>query len=235
MLPIRDRNPSRTFPYITYSLVAANVMVFILEYVLDLGGQLDAFLWKWALVPERLMAGEATITILTCMFLHGGVMHIFGNMLYLGIFGNNVEDVFGHLKFLVFYLFCGVSATMLYIFVGADPSIPTLGASGAIAGVLGAYLVLFPRAKVDTLVVAFFITWVTVPAAALLVFWFVLQLFSGVLSIAAYAPSDVAYFAHVGGFLAGALIALPLRSRVPARREYSPILDLGGRDDYYWR
>ena len=235
MLPIRDRNPSQTFPYMTYSLVAANVVIFLFELTLQYSGQLDAFLMNWSMIPERVMAGKATITILTSMFLHGGIMHIFGNMLYLAIFGNNVEDVFGHGKFLVFYLFCGVSATMLYIYVGADPTVPTLGASGAIAGVLGAYLVLFPRAKVDTLVFAPFITWVTIPAAALLGFWFVLQLFSGVLSIAAYAPSNVAYFAHVGGFVAGALIALPLRSRVKPARQPSPILDFDRRDDYYWR
>jgi len=235
MLPIRDRNPSQTFPYVTYSLVAANVVVFLFELTLQYGGQLDAFLMNWSLIPEKVMAGKAMITILTSMFLHGGIMHIFGNMLYLGIFGNNVEDVFGHLKFLVFYLVCGVSATMLCIFVAADPTVPTLGASGAIAGVLGAYLVLFPRAKVDTLVVAYFITWVTIPAAVLLGFWFVLQFFSGVLSIGTYAASDVAYFAHVGGFAAGALIALPLRGRVTARGEPPRVLDFGRRDDYYWR
>ena len=235
MLPIRDKNPSQTFPYVTYSLVAVNVVVFLFELTLQYSGQLDAFLTNWSMIPEKVMAGKATITILTSMFLHGGIMHIFGNMLYLAIFGNNVEDVFGHAKFHVFYLFCGVSATILYILLGADPSVPTLGASGAIAGVLGAYLVLFPRAKVDTLVFAYFITWVTIPAAVLLGFWFVLQLFSGVLSIGTYASSDVAYFAHIGGFAAGALIALPLRSRVTPRRERSPVLDFQRRDDYYWR
>jgi len=105
MLPIRDRNPSQTFPYMTYSLVAANVVIFLFELTLQYSGQLDAFLMNWSMIPERVMAGKATITILTSMFLHGGIMHIFGNMLYLGIFGNNVEDIFGHLKFLFFYFF----------------------------------------------------------------------------------------------------------------------------------
>ncbi len=235
MLPIRDRNPSRTFPFVTYSLVIANVGIFLIELMLDFQGQLDAFLWRWALVPERLVAGERTITVLTSMFLHGGIMHIFGNMLYLGIFGNNVEDIFGHLKFLAFYLFCGFCAAMLHVAVNMSPDVPTLGASGAIAGVLGAYLVLFPRAKVDALVFAYFITWVTIPASALLMFWFILQLFSGVLSIAAYASPGVAYFAHIGGFVAGALIALPLRERVTTRREPLPFLDFETPDDFYWR
>jgi membrane associated rhomboid family serine protease len=156
-------------------------------------------------------------------------------MLYLFIFGNNIEDAVGHVKFVGFYLFCGLCASALHILLTTNPKIPTLGASGAIAGVLGAYLVLYPRAKVDTLVIfVVFISWVTLPASVLLGFWFVLQLFSGSLSIAAGTATGVAYFAHVGGFLAGAALALPLRGRVnrnPPRRPR--VVEYYGRDPYW--
>lgn len=235
MLPIRDRNPGRTFPYVVYLLIGLNVGIFFLELLMQGLGQLDAFIWRWSLVPQRLLQTGDFVTLFTSMFLHGGFMHIFGNMLYLFIFGNNVEDVFGHAKFLLFYLICGLAASFLQILMTTNPSIPSIGASGAIAGVLGAYLVLFPRAKVDTLVFFFFITWVTLPAEVLLVFWFVLQLFSGALSIATFTTSGVAYFAHIGGFVTGLLIALPLRSRVRPPPQPPRFVDFGDVQDYYWR
>ncbi len=236
MLPIRDRNPASTTPYVTYALIAINVLVFLLELSLDMAGSLDAFIYDWGMTPRDILAGRNLITLLTSMFLHGSITHIFGNMLYLYIFGNNIEDAMGHGRYLIFYLFSGLCASFLQIYLTTRPEIPNLGASGAIAGVLGAYLILYPRAKVDTVVfVIFIITWVTLPAAALLAFWFVLQLFSGFLSIVTITGTGVAYFAHVGGFIAGALIALPLRGRVRTPPEAPRIRRFYGDEDYYWR
>ncbi len=236
MIPIRDRNPTSIFPYVTYALIGMNALVFMLELALQFMGEneLNNFLYRWAMIPDNIVAGRGLLTLVTSMFLHGGITHILGNMLYLFIFGNNIEDAMGHIKFAVFYLFCGFCASYLHIVLALDSSVPTLGASGAIAGVLGAYLVLYPRAKVDTLVfVIYLITWVTLPASVLLGFWFVLQLFSGTLSIAAGTATGIAYFAHVGGFVAGALIALPLRGRVrrppPERPRFVRYVDR----DYY--
>ena len=236
MLPIRDRNPARTIPYVTYALIGLNVVVFLFELSMDMAGSLDSLIYDWGMTPRDILAGSNLITLLTSMFLHGGITHIFSNMLYLYIFGNNIEDAMGHGKYLVFYLFCGLCASFLQILLTTNPGIPNIGASGAIAGVLGAYLVLFPRARVDTLVfVIFIITWVTLPAAALLAFWFVLQLFSGFLSIVAITGTGVAYFAHVGGFVAGALIAIPLRGRVARPPEAPRIRRFYTDEDYYWR
>ncbi|MBU7004333.1 MAG: rhomboid family intramembrane serine protease [Theionarchaea archaeon] len=225
MIPIRDRNPTTIVPYITYGLIATNALAFLLQLIFDAMGELDAFILNWAMIPQNILQGTGLITMLTSMFLHGGITHIGGNMLYLYIFGNNIEEALGHIRFLIFYLACGVCASSLHIVVTLNPSIPTLGASGAIAGVLGAYLVLYPNAKVDTLVIFYFITWVTLPASVILGFWFVLQLFSGTFSIVAGAATGVAYFAHIGGFAAGALLALPLRGKVrqppPERPRYT--------------
>ncbi len=234
MLPIRDRNPTDTFPYITYMLIGINVLVFLFELLLDSFGQLNAFIGTWGMIPSQIMDGNRLFTLLTSMFMHGGFMHIFGNMLYLYIFGNNIEDTLGHLGYLAFYIFSGLCASLLHILLVTNPNVPTLGASGAIAGVLGAYLILFPKAKVDTLVFFFFITWVTIPAFALLVFWFFLQLFSGALSIVSTGSTGVAYFAHVGGFIAGALIALPFRGRVSPIRESRRFRTFSREDDDYW-
>ena len=224
MIPIRDRNPTTIFPLVTYLLIGTNALIFLLQLYLEAVGELDLFIYNWAMIPNNILRGTSLITLVTSMFLHGGITHIGGNMLYLFIFGNNIEEAFGHLRFLVFYLVCGFCASFLHILMTINPGIPTLGASGAIAGVLGAYLVLYPRAKVDTLVFFFFVSWVTLPASVLLGFWFVLQLFSGTLSIAAGTATGVAYFAHIGGFAAGALLALPLRGKVrplpPERPRY---------------
>ncbi len=234
MLPIRDRNPGKTFPYVTYMLIGINVVVFLFELLLDGFGQLNSFIRTFGMVPKFVLSGERLHTLLTSMFMHGGFMHIFGNMLYLFIFGNNIEDTLGHFKFLVFYTFCGLCASFLHILLTTNRNIPTLGASGAIAGVLGAYLLLFPQAKVDTLVFFFIITWVTIPAFALLIFWFVLQLLTGIWSIASVSSGGVAYFAHVGGFIAGVLIAIPFRNKVsrPRQRPRFPSFET---EDSYWR
>jgi membrane associated rhomboid family serine protease len=225
MIPIRDRNPTTIFPYVTYGFIAVNALVFLLQLFLQGMGELNAFIYSWAMIPNNILQGTGLVTLITSMFLHGGITHIGGNMLYLYIFGNNIEEALGHVKFLVFYLICGVCASSLHVLMTLNPAIPTLGASGAIAGVLGAYLVLYPKARVDTLVIFYFITWVTLPASVILGFWFVLQLFSGTLSIAASTATGVAYFAHIGGFATGALLALPLRGKVrqppPERPRYS--------------
>jgi len=208
MFPIGDDNSTRrSLPYVTYALVAINVLVFLLE--LSNG---DAFIQEWAFVPARFSADPvANIpTVFSAMFMHGGWLHLGGNMLYLWIFGDNVEDRFGHLKYLMFYLLAGIAATFAQYFVLPESNVPNVGASGAIAGVLGAYLLMFPRARVNVLLGR---SVVAMPAIVVLGFWIVLQLVSGVGSIA-YTDADVggvAYMAHVGGFAAGFLMAFLFR------------------------
>ncbi|MDD1701199.1 MAG: rhomboid family intramembrane serine protease [Methanoregula sp.] len=211
MFPIGDDNTSRrTLPVVTYALIALNILFFFIELS---GG--DAFIETWAFVPSRFLAnpGGDFITIFTSMFMHGGWLHIGGNMLYLWIFGDNVEDRFGHFRYLVFYLFCGIAATFAQLAFSLDSSIPNLGASGAIAGVLGAYVLLFPQRQV-TVILGYGIT--RMPALIVIGLWFVLQLFSGIGSIAATTDTGgVAYMAHIGGFIFGVALAFILRgSRV---------------------
>lgn len=208
MFPIGDDNTGRrSTPVVTYALIAINVAVFLLE--LQLG---DSFIREWAFVPARFGAEPVSNVdnVFTAMFLHGGWMHLFGNMLYLWIFGDNVEDRFGKALYLLFYLATGVAATMAQYWVSSGSSIPNVGASGAIAGVLGAYLVLFPRARVNVILLGGMV--VALPALVVLGFWIVLQVFSGVGSIAAtdetVATGGVAYMAHVGGFAAGVVLGL---------------------------
>ena len=209
MFPIGDDNSARKlFPYITYSLIALNVLVFLVELVAG-----DAFIETWAFVPSRFLAnpGGDFLTILTSMFMHGGWLHIGGNMLYLWIFGDNVEDRFGHFRYLVFYLLCGIAAAFTQLAFSLGSDIPNLGASGAIAGVLGAYVLLFPKRRVTVLL------WygvVQMPALIVIGFWIVLQFFNGIGSIAVSTDTGgVAYMAHVGGFIAGLVLALVLRGK----------------------
>lgn len=208
-----DRNVTIT-PLVTYGLIVINVLVFLLE--LSAG---DRFINEWAFVPARFSnnpTGEAD-NFITAMFMHGGWMHLFGNMLYLWIFGNNVEDRFGHVRFLIFYLVSGILATFAQYFVMPGSPIPNVGASGAIAGVLGAYLLMFPRQQVQ---VAIGYAVMPMPALIVIGFWIVLQLFSGVGSIAATdetAQGGVAYMAHVGGFFAGLALAFIMGGRQPRR------------------
>ncbi len=216
MLPIKDDNPTRSKPIITYLLIFLNVAVFGYELSLMATGRLESFLYSYALIPREIVSGTALYTLFTSMFLHGGLMHIFGNMLYLYIFGNNVEDIMGKTRFLIFYLISGLAASALQIFVNPYSEIPNLGASGAIAGVLGAYLVAFPRARVHCIVIfGFFVRWVVLPAIVVLFFWFVLQLLSGLGSLSYSSPNSggVAYFAHIGGFIAGLLLVNFFRKR----------------------
>ena len=207
MFPIGDDNTARrTAPLVTYALVALNVLFFFVELS---GG--EAFIEKWAFVPSRFLAdpiGDA-LTLFTAMFMHGGRLHLGGNMLYLWIFGDNVEDRFGHVKFAIFYLLCGLAATLAQLAFSIGSDVPNLGASGAIAGVLGAYMLLFPRAKVKVLQGQRVIE---VSALIAIGIWIILQLFSSVGSIADTAQTGgVAYMAHIGGFVAGLVLALVLR------------------------
>ena len=223
MIPLRDENPSSTVPFVTHALIAANVAVFV--YELLLGPLLRPFFAEWALVPARLTltlkyhpgeAGGAVFTILSSMFLHGGWSHLLGNMWYLWIFGDNVEDTFGHLRFLLFYLACGVMAALLHTWTNPASELPTVGASGAIAGVLGAYGVAFPRARVITLIPFFpFFQVAAIPAMLVLGLWFVLQFLSGLGSLGAMRGGGIAFWAHIGGFLFG---VLAMRVVAPWRR-----------------
>ncbi len=203
MLPIGDDDSARrSVPAITYFLIAVNVLVFLVELS---GG--DAFVVQWAFVPSRFLSNPAAdfLTLFTSMFMHGGWLHLGGNMLYLWIFGDNVEDRFGHIKFLVFYLVCGLAATATQLAFTLNSDIPNLGASGAIAGVLGAYILLFPRGRVSVLQG---MRVIPVPALIVIGFWFILQLFSGLGSISSASETGgVAFMAHVGGFIAGLLLA----------------------------
>lgn len=204
MIPFRDDNPSRTFPIVNVTLIVINAIVFIVE--LTQGPQLDQFIAQYALVPARELANLPVQWphFFFSMFMHEGWLHIGGNMLYLWIFGDNVEDTLGHLLYLFFYLACGLVAAWAQIAIDPTSTIPTLGASGAIAGVLGAYLVLFPHARVQGIVFFFGILGriITLSAIWVLGFWFILQ----ILSIG--DQSGVAYFAHIGGFIAGGVAVL---------------------------
>ena len=209
MFPIRDHNPSGGTPYVTMALIAANVLVFLGYYTTLDGWPLMRFFVQWGLVPLRVTHGEGYPTLVTHMFLHGGWMHLIGNMLFLWIFGDNLEEAMGRIGFLLFYLGSGLAAAALQI--AADPlsGAPMVGASGAVAGVMGGYLLLYPKARVDVLLffVIFFRVFV-LRAWIVLGLWFGLQLVSGVST-----PTEgggVAYWAHIGGFLAGLVLVLPV-------------------------
>ncbi len=229
MIPLRDDNPRRTVPYVTYLLVALNVFAFFWE--LSLGANLERALFTIAFIPAKFWVpghwSYDLLTIVVSMFLHGSLLHVGSNMLYLWIFGDNIEDRLGHLRYLVFYLLCGFGATFAHAFFSSGSRIPAIGASGAIAGVLGAYIVLYPKARVLTLIpIFFFIMFRELPAILILGLWFVLQLFSGVGSLGVQDAQDmggVAYFAHIGGFVIGViLIAILGGMRGPRRREPPP-------------
>ena len=233
MLPLRDDNPRRTFPFVTYGLIALNVLAFFWQ--VSLGGSLERVLFGIAFIPARFWlpggwSADVT-TMVVSMFLHGGLLHIGSNMLYLWIFGDNVEDRLGHGRYLTFYLLCGVAATLAHAIFSPASRIPAIGASGAIAGVLGAYLILYPHARVLTLIpIVFIVTIREIPAVFILGFWFVLQLFSGVGSLGVPDAQDlggVAYFAHIGGFVAGMILIVVMgglrrRRLEPVRREPPP-------------
>ncbi|MBN2404052.1 MAG: rhomboid family intramembrane serine protease [Coriobacteriia bacterium] len=216
MIPLRDENPTHRFPVITIMLIVLNVIVFFYETSLA-PEALQAFFTEWSFVASRFFAAptspQQVATVFTSMFMHAGWVHIGGNMLYLWIFGNNVEDRLGRIPFLIFYLACGVVGVGAQALIEPASTIPTLGASGAIAGVLGGYALLFPGAAVLTLIpIFFFFEIARVPAFIVIGFWFVLQLASGVASVgpSVTAAGGVAYFAHLGGFAAGLALTVPL-------------------------
>src|SRR5689334_24433036 len=222
MIPLRDVIPSRTTPYVTVSLVVINVLVFL--YQLTLGSDVNEFVFTYGLVP----AYFSWVSVVTSMFLHGGFLHVAGNMLYLWIFGDNVEDRMGHGRFLVFYLLCGIAAALAQTISQPDSVVPMVGASGAIAGVMGAYFVLYPRSRIVTLVpLFFFFQVIEVPAIFFLGIWFLMQFVSGVGSIVSTigrgggpggAIGGIAFWAHIAGLVAGitgvALFRRPERQRV---------------------
>ena len=227
MIPLRDENPSGSVPLVTIGLIALNCAVFLYEVVL--GPDVREFMFAWGMVPARLtlavrsgaepIAGPA-ITVLTSMFLHGGWMHLIGNMWYLWLFGDNVEDRLGSLRYLVFYLTGGLVAALIQFLTGPTSRLPMMGASGAIAGVLGAYAVTFPRARVITLLPFFpFIQIVALPALVLLGLWFIYQLLVGAVALAGSVGGGVAWWAHIGGFAFGMVAIRPLtpRRRTPSR------------------
>jgi membrane associated rhomboid family serine protease len=221
VFPIHDDNPTRTTAYVTYTLIAINILVFLYELSLT-PPQLERFFQLYSVVPRELTANLSGIpvnqpipeplTLVTCQFLHGGLAHILGNMLFLWIFGNNIEDQLGHVKYLIFYLACGVLAALSQWFFSAQSAIPSLGASGAIAGVLGAYILRFPHARVRTLVfLGPFITFPAIPAIFFLGIWFIQQALYGVATLSVESNigmenGGVAYFAHIGGFVFGAIL-----------------------------
>jgi len=221
MIPLRSSERHYTPSTVTLVLIVANVLVFLYELSLGLNSrQMNHFIAAYGIVPDELRP----VTILTSMFIHGGFLHILGNMWFLWIFGRGIEDILGHAKYLIFYFACGIAAGAVHIIVNANSPVPTVGASGAIAGVMGAYLIKFPRARVVTLVfIFFFITTLDIPAAFLLLYWFAIQFFSGVGSVGYSQASsgDVAWFAHIGGFLAGMGLVMLMSPRQPRYQQWS--------------
>jgi membrane associated rhomboid family serine protease len=215
MLPLGDDNSDRrTIPFVTYALIAINVLVFVL-LELPQGENLDAFLTRWGTIPAQIVAGNGLLTLITSMFLHGGWLHLGSNMLFLWIFGDNVEDAFGHGLYLLFYLLCGIAASFAHILVDTTSTIPGVGASGAIAGVLAAYIVLFGTRPVRVLMRGVL---TNVPSYVMIGLWFVTQLISGF-----GGQSDgVAYWAHIGGFIAGLVLTFLLRGFTRTRSAGAP-------------
>lgn len=227
MLPIGDRNPTRTTPFVNYALLGLNVLAFVIQTIASTDGGQSWVVPGYGLVPTRISAdpaGEA-FTILTSQFMHAGLVHLGGNLLFLYIFGDNVEDAIGHLRYLLFYLASGLGAAIVQVATDTSSTVPMVGASGAIAGVLGAYLVLYPHAPITVLVpppfgffVGFFVVF---PAWVVMGGWFLVNLVSGVGSLGAVGTGSVAFFAHIGGFLTGLLAIRPLhagRERVTVDR-----------------
>lgn len=209
MIPLRDENPTRIVPVITYVLILVNVVVFIFQTML--GTEATNIAYRFALIPNRFMTDVSVgniLNIFTSMFMHAGVGHIVGNMLYLWIFGDNVEDAMGKGRFFTFYLLGGIVASFTHIATNPTSQIPTVGASGAIAAVLGAYLVLYPRQRVLTIIpLGFFMRLTMLPASLVLGMWFVLQFFQGLMTLGGPDVGGVAFWAHIGGFVCGVLLA----------------------------
>lgn len=222
MFPLYDTVRTRTFPFINLTLILANVLAFLYELRLD-PVALEQFIFTWGLIPDRFLGDPSTTwnTIFSSMFLHGGWFHIINNMWVLFIFGDNVEAGMGRIRYLIFYLLSGVAAALLQTYILPSSTVPMIGASGAVAGVLGAYLILVPRARIASLVpILFIFTIVEIPAVFFLVFWFVSQLYSGLFSIQGAGESGIAWWAHIGGFVFGFIMVFLFRRRAPHRINY---------------
>jgi membrane associated rhomboid family serine protease len=231
MIPLKDDVPSSGFPFVTIGLIVLNVLVFLYQASIGMGSEraAEAFIMEFGAVPCRVTCACAVpgdfpspiATIFTSMFMHGGLFHVAGNMLYLWIFGDNVEDTLGHGRFLLFYLLSGVAAALAQIAVHPDSRIPMVGASGAVSGVLGAYLLLFPYARVLVLLIfGFFFRIVRWPASIVLGLWIVVQFLNGLITVsvaAGGAAGGTAWFAHIGGFLAGIVLLFLMRPRRTGR------------------
>lgn len=259
MIPLADENPTGSKPYVVYAIIIINAIAYLYD-ILGARGPIG-HLWNYSMIPSSVVSNtpieqkipviyhgmQGTISILhnglnpqwltifTSMFMHSGITHIGFNMLYLWIFGNNIEDALGHVKFLIFYFACGVLAAMAHIFSNPASTIPTVGASGAIAGVLGAYLILFPKNTVNTLIVlGYYFDFVDIPAIYVLGSWFVIQIVSGFFGAAGMAGGGVAYWAHVGGFVSGMILVLIMGGRKYVRRQRERLYPLDDRP-YPWR
>ncbi len=220
MIPFKDDNPTQTFPFVTIGLIVINSIVFLWE-ITSYGG-INRAAYLYGAIPYNIISFEKTqpihpvVTIFTSMFLHGGFFHLIGNMLYLWIFGNNIEDTIGHFRFLIFYIFCGIIAVYSHAITEIQSSIPMIGASGAVSGILGAYMLLFPHARVHTLVIfGFFWQVVRIPALFVIGFWIVIQIINGILTKGLLNQGGVAWFAHIGGFLAG---IITIKLWIPKRK-----------------
>lgn len=210
LIPYKDDNPVRTVPFVTYLIVGANIAVFILQFISAENAQ--RIVHAYGAIPRNILTFSSHqpippfLTVFASMFMHGGLLHIAGNMLYLWIFGNNIEDVLGHFRFLLFYLFSGVVSAYSYALTAPSSTVPMIGASGAISGVLGAYILLFPKARVHTVVfLGFFVQLIRIPALIVIGFWAIIQFVSGLLIHTGPNQGGIAWFAHMGGFLAGLL------------------------------
>ncbi|MBI5639885.1 MAG: rhomboid family intramembrane serine protease [Nitrospirae bacterium] len=208
MIPYKDDNPTRTFPFVTIFIIALNFLVLVLQ-VMSSGKGRD-IVYAYGAIPHNLILSGSTqpiapfLTVFTSMFMHGGLLHLGGNMLYLWIFGNNIEDRLGHVRFIIFYLFCGIAAAYSHALTTPDSTVPMIGASGAVAGILGAYILLFPSARVHTVIfLGFFVQVVKIPALIVIGFWAIIQFVSGLVPQGTLNQGGVAWFAHVGGFIAG--------------------------------
>jgi len=219
MIPLKDDNPVSIFPFVTIGLIAVNAAVLVLQFISPLGPQRVAF--AYGAIPSVLLTFSSAqpihpvLTVFTSMFMHGGLLHLATNMLYLWIFGNNIEDKLGHVRFIIFYLLCGVAASYGHAITDPSSRIPMIGASGAVAGVLGAYLYLFPRARIHTLIFfGFFVQVVKLPAIFVIGLWILFQFLNGLISKGFAGQGGVAWFAHIGGFIAGlVLIMLVFRAK----------------------
>lgn len=223
MLPLRDNNPTARAPYVTYAFIALNIAVYVYQFLLLSPDQTMEFVHKHAVVPVHLFSGygPSLSTPISSMFMHGGIGHLISNLWFLHIFGDNVEDALGHTRYILFYFFTGIVAVLAHAFTDTSSTLPMLGASGAISGVLGAYLLLYPHARIVTFAFLFMFE---VPALLFILAWFGLQLFSGLGSLGQQASAGVAFFAHIGGFVAGVVFLL-----ITGKPKTRPVTYLGPR------